>query len=115
MSSTLLSSLPAKGYVHIHVGTCRLAVVRVRTDKVNDWRFISVDHAGPGNDGTVYVENLVGILFRKVVKSWLCKIFRCIHFQEYVACLVLRLVTDKFLWFFFSKCRSRLTREIHES
>ncbi len=46
--------------------------------------------------GTVYIEVVVAILFREIVKKLTPRTFRIFNFRKYVACLVLRPVTDNF-------------------
>ncbi len=56
-----------------------------------------------GTSGTIYnnnVEVFVGILFREIVKKLALRNFLGLNFREYIACLVLRLVTDKCSRFF---------------
>ncbi len=55
-----------------------------------------------------YLERFVGILFSEIVKKNLA----LRNFRKYVACFVLRLVTDEFRDFYFRECR--LTRERRE-
>ncbi len=57
---------------------------------------------------TVYVKNFTGILFREIMRRLAQR-----NFPEYVACLVLRLVTNSLSWGLFRECR--LTCEIREN